>query len=514
MKREPGGQPKHLGNDRDGVLLSNCTWFDCIEFCNRLSEREGRIPAYQVAGRAVTVIPRATGYRLPTEAEWEFACRAGTTTLWYFGWTAQQARTMCLRNIQEGQAHLRARTALPNPFGLLGMYAGASEWCWDWYAPGYYQECAVRGVAVDPWGPDSGAERITRGGTNYADDRGDLRLINSAARLPQDPARVQGLNGFGRVVLPLPAEVLDEAWRKKVRALTPEEQDKEVAARLKELNPGFDGQVIRRIEDVGVRFEVVTDHVTDFTPLRALTDVSVLSCAGSAQGKGHLVDLGTLRSMRPIGLNCLFTNVADLAPLSGMKLIYIDFSGTTVTDLEPLRGMPMEYLYCRLNPGIKSLAPLEGMPLKHFDLYGARVADLAPLRGMKLERLWLGSNLVTDLAPLRGMPLKVLDFDTTQVADLEPLRGMPLEVLDCHDTPVEDLAPLQGMKLTELHCEKTKVTDLSVLRGMPLKILSCDFRAERDAAILRPIKTLETINGKSAAAFWEEVDARPEAQKP
>jgi hypothetical protein len=91
---------------------------------------------------------------------------------------------------------------------------------------------------------------------------------------------------------------------------------------------------------------------------------------------------------------------------------------------------------------------------------------------------------------------------------------MPLQVLYCNDTAVKDLAALEGMELTELHCEKTNVTDLSVLRGMPLKILSCNFPTERNAAILRSIKTLDQINGKSAAAFWKEVDAKLGAQKP
>jgi formylglycine-generating enzyme required for sulfatase activity len=208
MKREPGDQPKHRDHEPDGVLQANCTWFDCIEFCNRLSEREGLAPAYQVAGRAVTVTPGATGYRLPTEAEWEFACRAGTTSLWYFGLTAQEARAMCDRSVPEAQGYLRARTAAPNSFGLFAMYAGASEWCWDWYDSGYYRKCADHGVAVDPQGSDSGQGRITRGGTYYAIASGDLVSINSAARNPQDPIKAVAFawNGFGRVVLPIPAK--------------------------------------------------------------------------------------------------------------------------------------------------------------------------------------------------------------------------------------------------------------------------------------------------------------------
>jgi formylglycine-generating enzyme required for sulfatase activity len=203
MKREPGDQPKHPDNKPEGVLMGNCTWFDCIEFCNCLSEREGLTPAYQVGGRVVTVTPNGTGYRLPTEAEWEFACRAGTTSLWYFGLTAQEARAQYTKNPTVGASLLLPRLADPNPFGLLGMYAGASEWCWDWYDSGYYRECADRGVVVDPRGPDSGQQRITRGGSNYSGAGSDLTSINSAARWMIKPS--DGFS-FGRVVLPIPAK--------------------------------------------------------------------------------------------------------------------------------------------------------------------------------------------------------------------------------------------------------------------------------------------------------------------
>ena len=94
------------------------------------------------------------------------------------------------------------------------------------------------------------------------------------------------------------------------------------------------------------------------------------------------------------------------------------------------------------------------------------------------------------------------------MSDLSPLKDMKLTHLNCGDTQVSDLSPLKDMKLTDLICHDTKVTDLSPLKGMPLKDLRCDFKPERDAEILRSIKTLETINGKPAKEFWQEVNAK------
>jgi formylglycine-generating enzyme required for sulfatase activity len=438
-------------------------------------------------------------YRMPTEVEWEYACRGGPMADrpdgafdYYFDRPMAQLQPKQANHIEPGlNRTCKVGSYPPNKLGLCDMHGNVWEWCAD---AEKRDDAVLHVYRGGGWNWHYGCRataRLTHDQTARSDHLG-LRLARVRALVGpvlQDgqapPAATQDM--------PRPAVVPDEAWVKKVQAMAPEDQEKEVAAKLKELNPGFDGRLVRRIEEVGPRLDLATDQVTNFTPLRALTGVSVLSCPGSGTGKGHMPDPDTMRAMRLIGLHCEWTNVADLAPLAGMKLIYLDCSRTTVTDLEPLREMPMQYLYFQECQGIKSLAPLEGMPLKHFDCAGTRVADLAPLRGMKLKCFWVAS---------------------TPVRDLEPLRGMPLEILDFRSTQVEDLAPLEGMKLTELHCEKSRVTDLSILRGMPLKKLSCDFRAERDAAILRSIKTLEKINGKSAAEFWKEVDAKARAQQP
>jgi formylglycine-generating enzyme required for sulfatase activity len=206
MKREPGAEPKNRHNELRDVLMANCTWFDCIEFCNLLSQRDGLTPAYQVANKTVTLIPGANGYRLPTEAEWEFACRAGTTSLWYFGMTAQAAHALAEREATAPGTLLRSKLALPNAFGLMGMYAAASEWCWDRYSPGYFRQCAERGVIVDPTGPELGDLRVIRGGSQFHADGGNPISTNSAGRHPQDPIVPAGDVGFGRLVLPISAK--------------------------------------------------------------------------------------------------------------------------------------------------------------------------------------------------------------------------------------------------------------------------------------------------------------------
>ncbi|MBI3861770.1 MAG: hypothetical protein HY290_07725, partial [Planctomycetia bacterium] len=235
-----------------------------------------------------------------------------------------------------------------------------------------------------------------------------------------------------------------ERWMKQVADQpAPEEQVKAVVGKLRDLNPGFDGKVTPRIEFLDVtELQVVTDSVTDISPVRALKKLKSLTCSGSGMGRGKL---------------------ADLSPLDGMSLTSLRCTHTRVSDLSPLRMMP-------------------------------------------LARLWCEGTQVSDLLPLSGMPLDYLNLQGTRVSDLSPLKGIPLTELYCHSTPVSDLSPLKDMKLTVLYCYGTPVFDLLPLKGMPLKHLNCDFERERDTDVLRSIKTLETINNKPVAEFWKNVD--------
>jgi eukaryotic-like serine/threonine-protein kinase len=162
-----GKTPAHFsstgaGKDRVATLdtsrfpVEMVSWIEATAFCRLLSE----LPAEKAAGRR---------YRLPTEAEWEYACRAGTSTPVYLG-----------GSLSFGEANIRAdqpygtdvkgpelgRTTtvgsyVRNPWGLCDMAGNVAEWCQDWYDQGYYGRSPV----VDPPGPESGNRRVARGGS-------------------------------------------------------------------------------------------------------------------------------------------------------------------------------------------------------------------------------------------------------------------------------------------------------------------------------------------------------------
>ena len=275
-----------------------------------------------------------------------------------------------------------------------------------------------------------------------------------------------------------------DAWLKQVATLPVKERLEAIKAELMKRNPGFDGDIrLQHLDEAGVPEElyITTDDVTDISPLLAYTPLKGLSCSGSGHLKGKLVDLSPLRGMTLTYLNCGYSKLSDLSPLMYVNLTNLSCRNSMVTDLSPLKNSKLTQLDCSSTP----------------------VADLSPLKDMKLTNLFCGGGTkVSDLSPLKGMPLTSLEIGDTKVSDLSPLTGMPLTSLACQITKVSDLSPLKGMPLRKLVCHNTKVTDLSPLRGMPLVELQCDFVPERDAEILRSIKTLQKINGQSAAEFW------------
>lgn len=152
-----------------------------------------------------------------------------------------------------------------------------------------------------------------------------------------------------------------------------------VAAKLKELNPGFDGQLLRTVRDgVVVRVELRTNHVTNLAPLAALDHLESLFCCGSG-GEGQLVNLGPLASLKLKSLECWDNPLKDLSPLANMPLARLDISGTQVSDLKPLHGMPLAELVLSDTP-VSDLSPLTDLKLAELTINGTQVSDLHPLR--------------------------------------------------------------------------------------------------------------------------------------
>ncbi|WP_428262281.1 bifunctional serine/threonine-protein kinase/formylglycine-generating enzyme family protein [Haliangium sp.] len=138
----------------DNRPVNNVSWFEAVRFCNALSDYDELEHCYRIqgAGEAPTVewVRTAEGYRLPTEAEWEYACRAGTTTRWWFGDDVTDLDAHAWYN--ENASNVVAVGKKPaNPWGLYDMHGNMFEWCWDWYGP--YPCPAPAEPLVDPQGP-------------------------------------------------------------------------------------------------------------------------------------------------------------------------------------------------------------------------------------------------------------------------------------------------------------------------------------------------------------------------
>jgi Leucine-rich repeat (LRR) protein len=292
-------------------------------------------------------------------------------------------------------------------------------------------------------------------------------------------------------------------WERNVAALSPDEQARAVATRLKELNRGFDGVIKHQIADGAVtHVEFSSADVSDLSPLRALPDLKHLNCNGPQANRGLVADLTPLRGMQLEELTCTNTLVADLSPLKGMPITALDCQNTLVSDLSPLAGMPLSQLVVT-NTRVSDLSPLRGMRLRLLNAEGLKVTDVSPLQGMPLERLGLFHTLVSDLSPLRGMPLDYLNLTAAPVSDLSPLKEMTkLRHLVLDDVAISDLSVVKDLQLDYLQIIRTGVSDLSPLEGMPLKRISIDYHAPRDYRVLRSLPLLEVINERPAAEFW------------
>jgi formylglycine-generating enzyme required for sulfatase activity len=171
-----GSNPSHFTGDPNRPV-ENVSWNDTQEFLQRLGEKE-----------------KGYLYRLPTEAEWEYAARAGKWTEYCFGDDPQLLRKYAWYDENSGGTTHPVGQLKPNVWGLYDMHGNVWEWVQDWFEETYYQKSPTD----DPQGPAAGQFRVLRGGSSL-DYAGDARCAFRHGGLPDD---VFDLIGFRVVVLP------------------------------------------------------------------------------------------------------------------------------------------------------------------------------------------------------------------------------------------------------------------------------------------------------------------------
>jgi len=152
-------------------------WSDAVKYCNARSRLEGFQPCYDLETWKCDF--NADGYRLPTEAEWEYACRAGTKTSYSSGDDERKLRNFAWYKGNSGRRPRPVGQKLPNPWGIHDMHGNVWEWCNDFYQVDYYQESPKK----NPKGPETGETKVLRGG-GWSSDAEDCR---SSYRYNENP---------------------------------------------------------------------------------------------------------------------------------------------------------------------------------------------------------------------------------------------------------------------------------------------------------------------------------------
>lgn len=173
---------------QDNYPINGITWEEAIAYCNWLSKKEKLQPVYSKQGPNYVCNFKANGYRLPTEAEWEFAAKGGVKSKGYKFSGGNDANEVAWHKAISKNSPHTVGTKLPNELGLYDMSGNVWEWCWDWYNKDYYK--IEKGD--NPKGPEMGERKCVRGGSWDS----QVNYLRPANRISTPPNKTHEFYGF------------------------------------------------------------------------------------------------------------------------------------------------------------------------------------------------------------------------------------------------------------------------------------------------------------------------------
>ncbi|MBX3449953.1 MAG: SUMF1/EgtB/PvdO family nonheme iron enzyme [Planctomycetaceae bacterium] len=381
------------------------SWHDAVQFCNRLNEREQRSNRH-LATMPPTLSDTGTGYRLPTEAEWEFACRAGTTSRYWTGHDVDSVLKAGWFQVNDGGRTHAVGELLANPFGLFDVHGNAWEWTADGWDESWYQQFADT-VAVNPICPLTDQPvAMMKTGTWPAFEH----FCRAASRIPWPCDARNSLQGM-RVTLSVEAvreslkltgslptgqETLSDYYarnrRAAERALAVASDSSDVVVEISQL---FEWRRITagqklpeepfvvRQWSVKNATDVSSNDLEVLAGLRHLLNLNVM--AKSGLDAGCVPRIGAVRSsLKELGLGHIKLKTSDLAELPVMPHVHLLWLSTEQVD--------DEWRFLKKFPALRVIS-----------LYGSPVPDLRPLgEARHLRRLVITTwGTAPDLAQIR-----------------------------------------------------------------------------------------------------------------